>query len=45
MNFNQKLIIGLSFGCLILSPFVDTNDNSIFNPSYGSLQSVVTLNG
>lgn len=41
MNLNQKLILGLSFGCFILSIFVDNNDNS----SYSSVQSVVTLNG
>ena len=45
MNLNQKLILGLSFGCVILSTFVDTNDTSNFNPSYSSVQSVVTLNG
>lgn len=45
MNLNQKLILGLSFGCVILSTFVDTNDKSNFNPSYSSVQSVVTLNG
>ena len=45
MNLNQKLIVVLSFGCLILSTFVDTNDKSNFNPSYSSVQSVVTLNG
>ena len=43
MNLNQKLILGLTFGCVILSALVDTNDN--FNPSYSSVQSVVTLNG
>lgn len=41
MNLKQKLILGLSFGCVILSTFVDNNDKSNFNPSY----SVVTLNG
>jgi len=45
MNLNQKLILGLSFGCVILSRFVETNDKSNFNPSYSSVQSVVTLNG
>ena len=45
MNLNQKLILGLSFGCVILSTFVDNNDKSNFNPSYSSVQSVVTLNG
>ena len=45
MDFNKKLILSLSFGCVILSKFVDTNDNSNFNPSYSSIQSVVTLNG
>ena len=45
MNLNQKLILGLSFGCVILSKFVNTNDKSNFNPSYSSVQSVVTLNG
>ena len=39
------MILGLSFGCVILSKFVDTNQNSSFNPSYSSIQSVVTLNG
>ena len=42
MNPNKKLIVGLSFGCLILCPFVGNNDDSIF---YSSVQSVVTLNG
>lgn len=41
MNFKQKLIINLSFGCLILRP----DDNLIFNSSYNSLQPVLTLNG
>ena len=45
MNLNQKLILGLSFGWIILSIFVDTNDTSNFNPSYSSVQSVLTLNG
>ena len=45
MNLNQKLILGLSFGCVILSTFVGTNDESNFNPSYSSVQSVVRLNG
>lgn len=45
MNLNQKLILSLSFGCIILSTFVDTNDKSNFNPSYSSVQEVVTLNG
>jgi len=45
MNLNQKLILGLSFGCVILNTFVDTNQKSNFNPSYSSVQSVVTLNG
>jgi len=45
MNVNQKLIISLSFGCVILSTFVDNNDKSNFNFSYNSVQSVVTLNG
>ena len=45
MNLNQKLILGLSFGCVILSTLVDTNQKSNFNPSYSSVQSVVTLNG
>lgn len=44
MNFNQKLILGLFFGCVILNPFVDNNDKSNFNPSYSSVQSVVRLN-
>ena len=39
------MILGLSFRCVILSKFVDTNQNSSFNPSYSSIQSVVTLNG
>ena len=43
MNLNQKLILALSFGCVILSIY--TNDRSDFNPSYGSVQSVLTLNG
>lgn len=42
---NLSKIIGLSFGFLLFSPFVDTNDNSIFNPSYSSVQYVVTFNG
>lgn len=45
MNLNQKLILGLSFGCVILSTFIDTNQKSNYNPSYSSVQSVVTLNG
>ena len=45
MNLNQKLILGLSFGYVILSTFVDTKDKSNFNSSYSSVQSVVTLNG
>ncbi len=45
MNFNQKLIIGLSFGCLIFSLLVDTNDSSISNTSYSSIPAVVRLNG
>ena len=45
MNLNQKLILGLSFGYVILSTFVDTKDKSNFNCSYSSVQSVVTLNG
>ena len=45
MNLNQKLILGLSFGCVILSTFVYTNDTSNFNPSYSSVQSALTLNG
>jgi hypothetical protein len=45
MNLNQKLILGLSFGCIILSTIVDTNDKCNFNPSYSSVQSVVTSNG
>lgn len=44
MNFNQKLILDLSFGCVILSKFVYTNNNYNFNHSYSSVQSVVTLN-
>ena len=44
MNLNQKLIISLSLGCVILSTFVDTNDKSNFNPSDNSIPSVVTLN-
>ena len=44
MNLNQKLILGLSFECVILSTFVGTNDESNFNPSYSSVQSVVKLN-
>ena len=43
MKLNQKLILGLSFVCVILSTFVNTNDN--LNLSYSSVQSVVTLNG
>ena len=45
MNLNQKLILVLTFGCIILSTFVENNDNSSFNPTYSSVQSVVTLNG
>ena len=45
MNLNQKLILGLSFGYVILSTFVDTKYKSNFNSSYSSVQSVVTLNG
>jgi hypothetical protein len=45
MNLNQKLILGLSFGCVVLSTFVETNHKSNFNPSYSSVQSVVRLNG
>ena len=45
MNLNQKLIIILSFGCVILSTFVDTHDNLTFNPSFSSVQPVVILNG
>ena len=45
MNLNQKLIVILSFGCILLSTFVDTNEKSNFNPIYSSVQSVVTLNG
>ena len=43
MGLNQKLILGLSFGCVILSTFVETNDKSNLNTS--SVQSVVRLNG
>ena len=45
MTFNQKLIVGLFFGCVILNSFVDTSDKSNLNPSYTSVQSVVRLNG
>ena len=45
MNLNQKLILGLSFGCVILSTFVYTNDTFNFNSSYSSVQSALTLNG
>ena len=45
ISFNQKLILGLFFGCVVLNTFVDKNDTSNFNPSYSSVQSVVTLNG
>jgi hypothetical protein len=45
MNLNQKLIISLGFLSIILSIFVDTKDKSNFNPSYSSVQEVVTLNG
>ena len=45
MNLNQKLILSLSFVCVILSQFVDTNDNSNFNLSSSSVQSIATLNG
>ena len=45
MNLNQKLIISLSFGCIILSTFVDSNDKSNLNPSKTSVQKVVPLNG
>lgn len=38
---NQELIIGLIFGCLFLSPFVNTKDDF----SYNSVQSVIRLNG
>ena len=45
MNLNQKLILSLGFGCIILSTFVDTKDKSNFNPSFNSVQEVVRLNG
>ncbi len=45
MNLNQKLILSLSFGSIILSTFVETEEQSNFNPSYSSVQKVVTLNG
>lgn len=45
MNLNQKLILSLSFVYVILSKFVDTNDNSNFNLSSSSVQSIATLNG
>lgn len=45
MSLNQKLILGLSFRGVSLSIFVNINDPSNFNPSYSSVQLVVTLNG
>ena len=44
MNFNEKLILGSIFVCVILNTFVGNNDEFNFNPSYSSVQSVVTLN-
>ena len=34
MKFNQKLILGLSSACVILSLLVDTNHKSNLNISY-----------
>ena len=45
MNLIQKLILGLSFGYFVFSTFIETNDESNFNPSYSSVLSVVKLNG
>lgn len=44
MNLNQKLILGLSFGCVILSTFVDTTNKFHFNHNYSSVESVIILN-
>ena len=41
---NQKLIISLSLGCIILSTLVNIKDKSTFNPSYNSVQEVLILN-
>ena len=45
MKFNQKLILGLSSACVILSLLVDTNHTSNLNTSSNSVQSVLKLNG
>ena len=45
MKFNQKLILGLSSACVILSILVDSNYKFNLNIRYNSVQSVVKLNG
>lgn len=44
MNLNQKLILGLSFGCVILNTLTDTTQKSNYNTS-SSVQSALTVNG
>lgn len=45
MNLNQKLILSLSLGYVILNTFISTNNTSDFNPSYNLVQSALTLHG
>ena len=43
MKFNQKLILGLSFGYLVFSTFFD--DKVAYSYNQSSIESVITLNG
>ena len=43
MKFNQKLILGLSFGYFVFSTFFD--DKVVYNYNHSSMESVITLNG